>query len=205
MINNYRVSRDFVNYSDSDLDEFANNISQSLDKNPSFPAPPVLAADLATLVATFRDAIAAASGDPQDTVAKDKARDGVLDALRKDANYVQTVASHDMEMLLSSGYLPASTNRASAPLDQPVIVTLDNAGVTKLLLRLTPVLNARSYQVQTNTNGNGTWQEAGIFTQARRITLDGLTSGTTYSVRARAVGGTTGYSEWCIPASHMAT
>jgi hypothetical protein len=138
-------------------------------------------------------------------VATGKARDAVVDALRKDANYVQTIASHDLEMLLSSGYLPASTNRASAPLDQPVIVTLDNAGVTKLLLRLTPVLNAKSYQVQTNTNGNGTWQEAGIFAQARRITLEGLTSGTTYSVRARAVGGITGYSEWCIPASHMAT
>ena len=130
--------------------------------------------------------------------ASGKARDAVVDALRKDA-------SHDLEMLLSSGYLPASTNRASAPLDQPVIVTLDNAGVTKLLLRLTPVLNAKSYQVPTNTNGNGTWQEAGIFAQARRITLEGLTSGTTYSVRARAVGGTTGYSDWSIPASHMAT
>lgn len=206
MVTNYRVSRDFVTYSDSDVDEFTNNESQCMDKNPSFPAPPVKSADLTALNDTFRDAIAAAAtGGQQETAAKVKAHDAVVDALRKNANYVQTIASHDLEMLLSSGFLPASTNRASAPLDQPVVMTLDNAGTTKLLLRLTPVLNARSYQVQTNTNGNGTWTEAGIYTQARRITLEGLTPGTTYSVRARAVGGATGYSDWSTPASHMAT
>jgi len=206
MTTNYRVSRDFVTYSDSDLDEFANNTSQCMDKNPSFPAPPVKSADLTALNDSFRGAIAAAAtGGQQETAAKVKAHDAVVDALRKNANYVQTIASHDLEMLLSSGFSPSSTNRASAPLDQPAVVTLDNAGTTKLLLRLTPVLNAKSYQVQTNTNGNGTWTEAGIYTQARRITLEGLTPGTTYSVRARAVGGATGYSDWSAPASHMAT
>jgi Fibronectin type III domain len=72
-------------------------------------------------------------------------------------------------------------------------------------VRLTPVTNARSYQVQTNTNGNGTWQDMGIFLQARRIVLPGLTPGTTYNVRARAIGGSTGSSEWSPPASIMAT
>jgi hypothetical protein len=35
--------------------------------------------------------------------------------------------------------------------------------------------------------------------------LKGLTPGTTYSVRARAIGGSTGASNWSNPASVMAT
>jgi hypothetical protein len=65
--------------------------------------------------------------------------------------------------------------------------------------------NAKSYQVQTNTNGNGTWLDAGIFTQARRIVLVGLTPGAVCNIRARAIGGSTGYSEWSVPASLMVT
>ena len=170
-----------------------------------FPSPLVNPTDLAALDVAFRNSIAAALGNPQDTAAKDKAREALLDALRKDANYVEGLASHDLEMLLSSGYYAASTNRAPSPLDQPGIVELRNLAATQLLLRVTPITNAKSYQVQTNTNGNGTWTDAGIYTQARRIVLGNLTPGTTYSVRARAIGGSTGTSDWSAPVSLMAT
>ena len=215
---NYRVSRDFIHYSDSGLDEFANIVAQCLTGNAAFPNPPVPPApitkdpanadavsDLTTLDLAFRNAIAAATGDPQATAAKEKARESLLDALRKDANYVESIASHDLETLLSSGYYASSTNHAQSPLDPPGIVTLTNLAATQLLLRVTPITNAKSYQVQTNTNGNGTWTEAGIYTQARRIVLTSLTPGTVYSVRARAIGGSTGYSDWSKAASQMAT
>jgi hypothetical protein len=42
-----------------------------------------------------------------------------------------------------------------------------------------------------------------IFTQARKITLPGLTPGQVYSVQSRAIGGSTGYSDWSDPISHM--
>ena len=123
-----RFSKDFINYADSDLDEFANNVATCLANNPAFPTPSVKATDLAALDATFRDAIAAATGDPQDTAAKDKARQALADALRKDANYVETLASHDLQTLLSSGYYANSTNHAQTPLDPPVIVDIENLG-----------------------------------------------------------------------------
>ncbi len=214
MVINYRVSKDFIKYSDSDLDEFANQIITSMSGNPAFPnppnpmsppGPPDVTPDITSLMERFRDAIAAATGDPQDTAAKNKAREALEDGLRKDANYVESLASHDLETLLSSGYYANSTNHAQSPLDQPVIVDIENLETTQLLVRLTPVVNARSYQVQTNTNGNGTWTDAGIYTQARRIVLGSLTPGTTYNVRARAIGGSTGSSAWSVPASLMAT
>jgi hypothetical protein len=42
-------------------------------------------------------------------------------------------------------------------------------------------------------------------TRARKIELPGMTPGTTYSLEARAIGGSTGYSDWSLPTSIMAT
>jgi hypothetical protein len=64
-----------------------------------------------------------------------------------------------------------------------------------------PVANAKSYEVQTK-NGGG-WTPAGVFAQTRGIVLPGLTPGQNYSVQARAIGGSTGYSDWSDPVSHM--
>jgi hypothetical protein len=65
------------------------------------------------------------------------------------------------------------------------------------------VRNARAYEVQFK-NGTGGWQPAGIATQARRIEINDLTPGNTYSVQLRAIGGSTGYSDWSDPVSRMA-
>ena len=54
------------------------------------------------------------------------------------------------------------------------------------------------------STGTGAWQTAGAFTGARKIILTGLTPGTVYNVQARAIGGSTGYSDWSDPSSHMA-
>ncbi|MGH7940719.1 MAG: hypothetical protein ACREFR_06590 [Limisphaerales bacterium] len=202
---NYRVSRDFISYSDSDLDEFANNVITNLTGNAAFLTPPVITTVLTTLDEAFRAAIAAATGDPQDTIAKNNARTALENALRKDASYVESIASQNLAILLSSGYYASSTNRVQTQLDAPVIMDIESPMTTQLLLRLTPVTNAKSYQVQISANGGGAWTEAGIYTQSRRIVLTGLTSGATYNARTRAIGGSTGYSDWSIPAARVVT
>lgn len=202
---NYRVSLDFTGYGDADLDEFADNVATSLTGNTSFPAPPVLPPALSALVVNYHAAIGAAlPGGIQLTAAKNAARELVVDALRKEANYVQTIANHQLDMLLTSGFYATSTNRAQLPLDKPVIAQMDNEAATQLLVRLNPVTNAKTFQMQVSTGANP-WQEAGMFTQSRRIMLQNLTSGTVYNVRARAIGGSTGYSDWSDPQSHIVT
>jgi hypothetical protein len=52
-----------------------------------------------------------------ETAAKTKAFDALCDALNADANVVEDTVGDDMELLLATGYLPASTNRSSSPLD----------------------------------------------------------------------------------------
>jgi len=121
--------------------------SPSIRRTPAVPPDPKAPIDLTTLDEAFRDAIAAATGDPVDTAAKKTAREALQDGLRKDANYVQTQSSHSQETLLSSGFTAASTNHAQIPLTPALIQELSNAGTTKFLLRLMPVANARSYHV----------------------------------------------------------
>jgi hypothetical protein len=206
MVINIRVSRDFMKAAANDLANTADDVVDGLTGNPAFPTPPVTPAALTTLNTALRTAITAAdAGGPQQTAAKNKAYNAVTDVLRKNANYVEIQSNNDLETLLSSGYDVVSTNRAQAPLDQPLVLSIENLATTQLLLRLQTVLNAKSYQVQISTSASGPWQEAGIYTAARRIVLMGLTPGTIYFVRARAIGGSTGYSEWSVPVSLMCT
>ena len=184
---------------------FATNISVNLDP-AKFVKLTVAPKDVKTLADTLSAALAAMqTGGSVETAAKNKAFDTVADALNADANDVENIVGTDMELLLGTGYLPVSTNRTSSPLDDTAIVGLLNNGSTQLLLQLAPVRNAKSYQVQVSLDGGKTWVEACLSTQARRIVLQGLTPGTTYAVRARAIGGSTGASNWTGPSSIMST
>jgi hypothetical protein len=205
MIPNLRVLRDYNKYPGPQLVTFGYNVAGKLDI-VLFPNLPVLPKDLETLVDTLSAKLAdTIMGGPTETAAKKKAQEAVCEALNLDANIVEVVAKHDLETLLKSGYLPVSTNRSSSPLDAPGITGLENYGSTKVLLRLTPVANACSYHVQVSADGGKTWLEAGISRQARRIVLNNLTPGTNYLVRARAIGGSTGASDWSGTSSIMST
>jgi hypothetical protein len=205
MNGNLLVSRDFYNYPGADLEVFGYNVAGKLDET-KFVNLLFSPAQLKTLTDTFRDKLAASlTGGPKDTAAKDKAQDDLLDALNADANIVEVVVKQDLELLLSTGYQPISNNRASSPLADTAVVSLANYGSTQVLLRLLNVPNAKSYRVQTSADNGKTWQEAIISTQARRIVLKDLVPGTTYLVRAQAIGGSTGKSNWCSPLPIMST
>jgi Fibronectin type III domain len=205
MVANYRVSLEFAGYNDSDLDEFTGNVITSLTGNASFPTPPVTPTILGTLNSTFHDAILAAMpGGIQLTAAKNAARLNVIGALRQEASYVQTHASQNLDVLLTSGFYANSTNRAQSPLEQPVILLVENLAATQLLVRVSPITNAKSYQVRLTIAGNPP-VDGGIFTQSRRIVLMNLVTGTTYTIQVRAIGGSTGSSEWSDPLSHIVT
>jgi hypothetical protein len=199
------VLRDFFNYPAAQLITFGYNIAANLDPTVflNLPVAPTaiktLTDDLNTkLVATL-------TGGVVETAAKNAAFDALANALNSDANIVENTAGTNLEMLLGTGYLPVSTSRTSSPLDDTSIVTLMNNGTTQALLRLQPIVNAKSYQVQTSTDGGKTWVEAILSLQARRIVLTNLTPGTTYAVHGRAIGGSTGASSWTLPQSIMST
>jgi hypothetical protein len=191
-----------VNLSDPLLDEFAANIVVCFANNPALPNPPVLLGELNTARTEFHDAVVAASGGGKLlTAIKNQKLAILVKLLRQEATYVQGLASQDLPMLLSSGFAANSTNRTRVPLATPTITGLENGASMQLILRLLGVANARSYEVQVKNGGD--WVPAGVFTKARGIVLPGLTPGQVYSVQVRAVGGSTGYSDWSNPVSRM--
>ncbi|MGH7990631.1 MAG: fibronectin type III domain-containing protein, partial [Limisphaerales bacterium] len=175
-----------------------------LTGNAAFPTPAVSPADLSAAQTAFEDAMAAKSqGGKQATADKNNKRDALVALLRQDAQYVQLNGKNDLPTLLSSGFQVNSTNTAQSPLDTPIIAQITNEMSGSLSVRVKGVANARSYEAQVK-NGAGGFVPAGTFTQARHIVLPGLTPGQTYTVQVRAVGGSTGYSDWSDPVSHMA-
>lgn len=202
---NYRVSMTFTLLPDGPLDEFTTTSISCLSESTAFPNLPVSTAALGLLQNTFRNAItAAALGGKHATAVKSAARQDLLTALRKNAAYVQSVANQDRALLLSSGYDVASTNRAPAPLPKPIVLRVQNEASTTLTVRLDAVPNARTYEGRMMT-ATGTWQPIGLFNQARRILVTNLIPGTNYTLQFRAVGGSTGYSDWSDSITHMAT
>jgi hypothetical protein len=49
----------------------------------------------------------------------------------------------------------------------------------------------------------GDWLPSVFTGDSQHIIFDGLTAGTTYTVQIRALGGSTGQSDWSDPSSHM--
>jgi hypothetical protein len=216
-IRKLRVYLGNLRASDPEVSDFAQGVEEGMNDNPAFPDPPLpltppvppdpaAPTDLQTLRLAFTAArVAAANGGTQLTAIKDQKRELLTEALHALAMYVQTVARTNLVVLLSSGFEACSTNRAQVPLQKPAIMALVNETTGHLLLRGQPVLNARSYQAQTSTDDGKTWTDMGDFTGARRIVLQPVTPGTVYTVHFRAVGGSTKYSEWSDPSSHIAT
>ena len=203
MKNNYRVSRGFGKFRSSALRTFSTNVNSCMTDNPAFPNPLVPTTVLEPAVITFSNAVdAALNGGKLEIAQRNAAQEVLLGLLRQEAAYVEGVAGDDLPKLLSSGFEVVSNNRTQVPLEKPVIDRVENSGSAQLELRLQTVPTARAYEVRLSYAG-GAWQAAGIFTQARKIVLTDLTPGTTYTIQARAIGGSTGSSDWSDPVSHM--
>jgi hypothetical protein len=200
-----KILRSFNKYDPANLVVFGGNVADNLDPT-IFLNLVVAPKDLQALVDVLQTKERATlTGGTVATAERDSAFDAVTAALNANANVVETVVGNNMALLLSTGYLPASTNRSQSPLDDTAVVALLNNGTTQVLAQLLAVRNAKSYQVQSSTDGGKTWMEAGITTKTQRFVLTGLVPGTTYWVRARAIGGSTGASSWCSPMSIMST
>ncbi len=201
----YNVSREFVELPDGSLPSFIENVVDKMTGNVKFPTPLVPLADLTTAEINFSSALAASlNGGPEATAVKNETREIAENLLHKQADYVQSLTSTNLADLLSSGFEAASKNRTQIELAKPVILRVENPQTTQLALRVPPVPTSRALEVRIKF-GTNDWQAAGIFTSSRRMRLTNLTPGTVYTIQVRAIGGSTGYSDWSDPVSHMAT
>ena len=201
-----RVSYKFAALPDAALYEFGGKINTNMTGNAVYPTLPTNAtlAMLLTANDDFKDkTIDASMGGEMATSAKDLARQEDLKFLRRLAGYVQ-ITANNMEELLSSGFEARSSNNARAPLEQPSGVKVKNGVAGQLIARLgDPVKNTNLYEGRASIDGGATWLPSVFTGNSRAIIFEGLTAGSTYTIQVRALGGSTGQSDWSDPISHM--
>ena len=203
-----RVSLGFAEASDHTVEGVAGDVLDNMTGNPNFPTPPVLPPALFGARNEFLQAMAdQAQGGTAATAEKNNKREALLVLLRQLASYVQDNCDNDLAKLLSSGFEAVNMNRVQSPLETPHIKDIKPGMSGQLRVRVTPVKNARTYELQYALMGAGgtpgPWQDGGLHADSRAIPINGLTPGQTYMVQVRAVGGSTGYSDWSDPSSHM--
>jgi hypothetical protein len=201
-----QVSLAFASLPDMELDNFTGNVLTKLTGNPKFPALPTDAtlAMLDAALETFTDDVDDAEGGGKlATETKKLARQELLKILRKIAGYVQ-ITSGTREDVLSAGFDTRSTNRARVPLDKPEAVMVKNGVTAQLIAALNhPVKNTSMYEGRASSDGGQTWMTSVFTGDSRHIIFNGLTPGQTYTIQVRAMGGSTGHSDWSDPVSHM--
>lgn len=204
-----RISLAFTRLGDLPLIQYADVVILRLFGNAAYPAPPVTEAAFSLLVTVFRDAKAAQNeGGAFATATKNARRDLLVASMRELAAYVQMVGGNSLETLLSSGFevvVPGST--LPEVLAAPVIEKVKLGQTGELVTVVTPIRNSRGYEVEiaemTGPTTQGPWTGGGFHTTSRRILTAGLVPGKTYAIRVRAMGGSTGQSDWSAPTSQM--
>ncbi len=186
----------------------AGTVITGLTGNSAFPAPTVDIKAVQDAANGLKAALAAQIlGGTAATAEKNKRKEALIVLLRKVKHYVEDNCGDDLAVLLSSGFQAAASTRTRSPLASPSILSIDFGNSTELVLGVTPIANARCYDVRSAALGAGNvpgpWQDAGAFTSSRSITIAGLVPGTTYVFQVRAVGGSTRYSDWSNPVSRM--
>ena len=203
-----RVASKFNRQSADQLITMASAVITGLTGNPAFPAPAV---DLKTLQAAADDLNAALAaqvhGGKTATAEKNNRREALIALLRKLKLYVEGNCENDPAVLLSSGFQAAASTRNRSALSNPAILSVDSGNSAELVLKITPIARAKCYEVRSAAvsagNVTGPWQPAGLFTTSKSITIAALVPGATYAFQVRAVGGSTGYSDWSNPVSRL--
>ncbi len=205
-----RVYLSYYKWSDNALATLGGRTAAFLTGNADFPNPPIDEADYTAVAEDFRQKLQTAieNGGRIAITAKNNARRALLDAMRQQAFYVNTVSAGDAHKLASSGFvqvLPAKSLKRPLP---PLLVRLvdgEQEGELQLLYETIP--NAWEYEYQLSgardADGQPVWDEMRSTTNTRETLFAGLTEGVRYFARIRSRNGK-GVSDWSHTVSRIA-
>ena len=190
-MNSQKVTTNFGKYKDTDLNQKAQHIVDSLTGNAHFPTPAPALTVLQTAITDYANALAkAVDGSKEDTVLKNQARDGLEKLLVKLALYVQLNSNDDPAIILRSGFDISKPHAPIGVVPKPDGFTVI-AGQEKgsIDLGLNTVTGAVGYQYEyTDAPLTATSVWAVIVDTSGGITIHHLQSGKEYAFRVAAVG-----------------
>lgn len=199
-----RVSLGFAKKIVTDLIAFARNVITLMTGNEHYPTPLPSLATITTAVNTLETAVHDALDGGKIAIAtRNAALAELLSLLRQLAAYVTGNCNADIVVLLSSGFEAVKAPSPVGVLPAPENLRLSATGISgELYLRFDRVPNAANYSVQVATTPDGPWEDQALSTSTR-VTVNGLTPGKVYWVRACA-NGSAGSGGWGGPATAMA-
>ncbi len=202
-----KVYLSYHKWSDTALANLAGRTASFLDGNANFPTPPIALAAYQATVDDFRTALQRATdnGGKLERTAKDNARKALLEAMKQQAFYVNTVSAGDANKLVSSGFILTEQPQALTRPFSPLLVRLKDGDVSgELLLSFDAVYHAWEYEYaiahQRDGAGELLWGEVRSTTNSRVTPIVGLEEGTIYYVRVRSRNGK-GVSDWSTAVS----
>jgi hypothetical protein len=203
-MNTLHVSLAFAKDPAEVLVPFTNGVITMMTGNAAFPTPDVALSALTASMQALETAMAATvQGGTEATAAQSTARTALIGLLRTQALYVEMTSAGNLVTLLSSGFKQRTISGASSSLGQTAILAITNNATTQLMIKLLAIANAKAFEVQTSVDGIN-WVHNTTSSHATHIVLTGLTPGVKYYIRARAIGGSTGFGDWSDTMMHMA-
>jgi hypothetical protein len=194
--------------SDSDFAAEALAAHDGVKAHPElFATPPDLDAFMAS-IQTFEGSIAGAQGGGRTAVsAKNKARAATVKLWRQLGHYVEANCKDDINIVNASGYKVANQTKVPPqPVSKGVIAKVDAGTLPgEVVVKGKSVPKARSYVLRYAALGAdgkpGTFTETAL-TNPRKISVTGLTPGTTYAFQIKALG-VLGFGDWSDVALRM--
>ena len=194
-MNTYKVVINYTNLYNAQLGVLAKTAHENFTANATtFPSPPQAMVDFLDQITDFESKLVQRQSRAiQDVAAMKVARLAMLQALRQLANYANSVAEGQLEIVMLTGMPFYSTQRNSypSPPAAPTNLRLRRGnGPGSLVLRFTPPPGRVSNEVEVNLNDpnvSSEWQSRGIF-QTSVVPLDGFASGIVVRVRVRSIG-----------------
>jgi hypothetical protein len=173
-----------------------------MTNNSAYPNPPVAMADFKSAIDSFSVlATDALDGGKKVISAKRKQREEVVKFVTLLGHYVEAACNDDVATFTTSGFTAASTVRTPAqPLSGAKITWVDRgANSGQVLVRITPITGAVSYELRYGLAGNdkappATWTTLPL-AGTKTVTLNNLNPGASYAFQVRGLG-RLGYSDW---------
>lgn len=194
------VSLAFASGPEPKLVETAGAVIDRFFNQAIFVDPTVTKVQLVAARDAFEAAlIAQANGGPLATAEKNKRKEELVDLLKQIAYFVQIKCGNDLAVLLSSGFEAASTNTAQIPLEKPSFLEVINGVSGQMILKTKPIKNSLLFEIQwALVTGQviGEWLGGGFGRKAGALPVGNLIAGAMYAFRIRALGGSTGFSDW---------
>jgi len=192
----------FGKTSDADLIKVLEAVLNGMTSNPAYLNPPVALTDFKAAIDSFSVLVTdALDGGKKVNSAKRKQRGVVVKMVTQLGHYVEAACNDDVATFDTSGFTAVSTVRTPPqPVSGAKISWVDRgANSGQVLVRISPITGAVSYELRYGLVGNGgappaTWTTLPL-AGTKTVTVDNLTPGASYAFQVRGLG-RLGYSDW---------